>query len=164
MICCPKSRTPPVLNSDKCSIVLSASAVSTTQHNSRPQARWAQCDNPAPLQSQWATPFTAAAASSRLNRHAGGRRRPVRRAKTRAAGPISALWKWDQDENHHQAQLYTCTQFGSNPPGGLGAGLRQTDRQTDGRTDGWPDRHSLLYVRWQLPFILYSSFCVSSIF
>ena len=78
--------------------------------------------------------------------HAGGRRRPVRRAKTRAVGPISALWEWDQDENHHQAQLHTCTQFGPNPPGGLGAGLRQTDRRTDGqtdrRTDGQADRRT----------------------
>ena len=94
-------------------------------------------DNPAPLQSQWTTPFTAAA-SSRLNRHAGGRRRPVRRAKTRAVGPISALWEWDQDENHHQAQLDICTQFGPNPPGNLGADIRQTDRQADRQTDRHP--------------------------
>ena len=46
-------------------------------------------------------------------------------------GPISALWEWDRDENHHQAQLDICTQFGPNPPGSLGAGSRQTDRQTD---------------------------------
>ena len=49
-----------------------------------------------------------------------------------AAGPISALWEWDQDENHHHAQLDICTQSGPNPPGSLGAGTRQTDRQTDG--------------------------------
>ena len=58
-----------------------------------------------------------------------------------AAGPISALWKWDQDENHHRAQLHICTQFGPNPPGSLGAGShrtaeRQTDRQTDRQTAG----------------------------
>ena len=47
------------------------------------------------------------ASVSSLNRHASGRRRPVRRAKTRAVGPISALWEWDQDENYHQAQLDT---------------------------------------------------------
>ena len=61
-----------------------------------------------------------------------------RRAKTRAVGPISALCEWDQDENHHRAQLDRCTQqFGLNPPGGLGAGLRQTDRQTDGQTSSF---------------------------
>ena len=48
----------------------------------------------------------------------------------RATGPISALWEWDQDANHHQAQLHTCTQFGPNPPVSLGAGIRQTNRQT----------------------------------
>ena len=31
-----------------------------------------------------------------------------------------------------------ATQFGPNPPDGLGAGLRQTDREMDGRTDGRP--------------------------
>ena len=45
------------------------------------------------------------------------------------AGPISGLWEWDQDENHHQAQLDTCTQFGPNPPGSLGADSHQTDGQ-----------------------------------
>ena len=49
-------------------------------------------------------------------------------AITRAVGPISTLCEWDQDENHHQTQLDTCTQFEPNPPGGFGAGLRQTDR------------------------------------
>ena len=34
-------------------------------------------------------------------------------------------------------QLDTCTQCGPNPPGGLGAGLRQTDRQTDGQTSSF---------------------------
>ena len=52
-----------------------------------------------------------------------------------AAGPISALWEWTEDESHHQAKLDICTQFGLNPPGSLDAGIRQTDRQTDGVTD-----------------------------
>ena len=43
-------------------------------------------------------------------------------------GPISALWEWHRDENHHQAQLDICTQFGPDPPGSLGAGSHQTDR------------------------------------
>ena len=42
-------------------------------------------------------------------------------------GPISDLWEWDQDENHHQAQLDICTQFWPNPSGSQGAGIRQTD-------------------------------------
>ena len=62
-------------------------------------------------------------------------------ASCRYAGPklgqwgviiYSALWEWNQDEDHHQAKLdiILCTQFGRNPPGSLGAGSRQTDRQT----------------------------------
>ena len=62
--------------------------------------------------------------------HNYGRRRPVRSAKTRAVGPVSALWEWDQDENHYQAQLGICTQFGPSLPRSLAAGLRQTVTQT----------------------------------
>ena len=55
--------------------------------------------------------------------------------KPAAAGPISALREWNQDEIHHQAKLDICTQFGPNPPGSLAAGIRQTDKQTDGVTN-----------------------------
>ena len=52
--------------------------------------------------------------------------------KPAAAGPISARWEWNQDENHHHAQLDICTQFGPNSPGSLPlVFVRQTARQTD---------------------------------
>ena len=125
VIWCPKSRTPAVPNSDKCSIVLSAngcthpppvtlSPSSETQqsptgpvglacisgfHNRAPIAFAVAVTTGHPSHSQWTTPIRMLLAASKS--HAGGRRPPVRRAKTRAAGPISALWEWDQDENHH---------------------------------------------------------------
>ena len=99
-------------------------AVPTLQHNSRLQAQSAY----------WVAAVTTTrhplalavdhsiynAANSRLNHM----QVVASRAKTRAVGLISALWEWDQEENHHQAQLDICMQFGPNPPGSLGAGSR----------------------------------------
>ena len=109
-------------------------AVPTLQHNNRLQAQWAYCDNPAPLQSQWTTPFTMPA-SAAVNHMQAVTAADTQGQNQGTEGPISALWEWDQDENHHQAQLDISTQFGPNPPGSTGADSRQTDRQTDGRTD-----------------------------
>ena len=98
-----------------------------------------------------------AVASNRLNRHAGGRRRSVRRANTRAVSALSPMampmpWEWDQDENHHQVQgqaqldICDCAQFGPNPPGSLGAGRASSDGQTDRQTDG--QTSSFIYIRF----------------
>ena len=95
-----------------------------------------------PSHSQWTTPFTM------VKSHADSCRRPVCRAKTRTVGPISALWEWDQDENHHQARLDTRTQFGPNPPGSSGAGSRQMDGVTDRQTE-------IIFYIYCIYYILY---------
>ena len=59
-----------------------------------------------------------------------------------AVGPTSTLLEWDKDENHHQAQLDICMQFGPNPPGSLGAGIRQTDSRRHRQTS------SFIYIRY----------------
>ena len=95
----------------------------------RAQAQWAYCDNPAPLQSQWTTPFTMPALAA-VNYMQAVSAADTQGQNQGTAGPISALWECDQDEDHHQTQLDIGTQFGPNPPGGLGARSRRTDRQT----------------------------------
>ena len=106
-------------------------AVPTIQHNNRLQAQWAYCDNPAPLQSQWTTQFTMPASAAVNHMQAVTAAGAQGQNQGAAGAKYSALWEWDQDETHHQAQLDIGTQFGPDPPGSLGAFSRQTDRQTD---------------------------------
>ena len=72
VIRCPKSRTPPVSNSDKCSIVLSANGRSHPQQS--------------PIQGQWAYWLAAAATT----RHPYNRSGPLHLLMLPAAGKIVA--------------------------------------------------------------------------